>query len=56
MATILPFKTAEIKIRCTEAEKQKITFLAKTYAGGNMSAWLLWAAINAPRKFLKPKK
>ncbi len=48
-------KSAEIKIRTTEQEKKKIAHLAKLYAGGSMSLWILHGALNAPRKSLVDK-
>ncbi len=40
-----------INFKVTVAEKKKIVALAKKYAGGNVSLWLRYAAMNCkPRK------
>lgn len=41
-----------IRIRVTEKEKHRIKILADLYAGGNVTAWLIHGALNAPRKKL----
>jgi len=38
--------------RCTEKEMNRIIWLAGHYAGGNVSRWVVYAALNAERKFL----
>lgn len=48
-------KTKKIQIRLTEFELNRIKILAKKYANGNMSAWIIHGALNAPRKFFKQK-
>lgn len=40
----------KIELRCSDYEKIRIKWLADKYAGGNISLWLIYAAINAPRK------
>lgn len=36
----------------TEREKNHLQMLANTYAGGNLTAWLVYGGMNAPRKYL----
>lgn len=38
--------------RCTEKEMNRIIWLANQYAGGNVSRWLVYAALNVERKYL----
>jgi hypothetical protein len=45
-----------IECRLTEKDKFRIIFLAEQYAGGNVSMWMVHGALNAPRKYLVPKK
>lgn len=45
---------SHIHIRLSEKDKRRIEWLAKTYAGGNISKWINYAALNAERKFLEP--
>lgn len=45
-------KQKNIQIRVTEKEKNRIKMLADLYAFGNVSAWITYAALNAPRKRL----
>lgn len=49
-------KSTQIQIRTTEFEKNRIKLLADKYAGGNISAWVIHGAMNAPRRFLKRKR
>lgn len=46
-------KAYKVQFRISEYEKNKIKMFAAKYAGGNLSAWLIYAAMNAPRKFLQ---
>jgi hypothetical protein len=55
-ADYMKAKSTQIQIRTTEFEKNRIKILADKYAGGNISAWILYGALNAPRKFLKKEK
>lgn len=48
-------KSYKIQFRISEYEKNKIKMFAEKYADGNLSAWLIYAAINAPRKFISKK-
>jgi len=43
----------KIEARCTKFEKSKIKFLAKTYANGNMSLLIIYAAMTVPLDSLK---
>lgn len=45
-------KTQVVNIRFSEYEKNKIQMLANVYANGNLSKWLTYAGLNAPRKYL----
>lgn len=47
--------TKRIEIRVTEKEKNRIIFLSKQYAGGNLTIWLVHGALNAPRQYLVKK-
>jgi hypothetical protein len=38
--------------RCTEKEMNRIIWLASQYAGGNLSRWMVYAALNVERKYL----
>jgi hypothetical protein len=52
-----PLKDHVIKFRASDKERNRIRFLAEQYAGGNSSMWLVYAALNAPRRFLvSPRK
>lgn len=44
-----------IDIRLSVQDKARIQILANQYAGGNISAWLVYGGINAPRRYLKKK-
>jgi len=48
-----PRKTQRVTVRFSEKEFHKLRWLAETYAGKNIAAWLRFAALEAPRKFLK---
>lgn len=45
-----------INIRLTKKQKNRIKALAEIYCDGNISAWIAYSAINAPRKFLLEKE
>lgn len=47
---------ADIHIRCLDDEKNRLQMLAETYAAGNLSAWLIFAGLNCPRKHLTVKE
>lgn len=47
-------KSHRINIRVSEKDKNKIKMLALTYAAGNISEWLTYAALNVDAKFLVP--
>lgn len=46
----------QLQIRLTHQEKNRIKALASIYAGGNMSLWMIYGALSAPRVFLKGGK
>lgn len=46
-------RVVPIFARVTEKEKNRIQMLADLYAAGNVTAWLVHGALNAPRKQLK---
>lgn len=48
-------RTQRLEIRLTEKEKNRIKILAGIYCEGNISQWVVHAAINAPRKILNKK-
>lgn len=43
-----------LKVRASEEAANRIQWLADTYAGGNLSLWMRYAALEAPRKYLVP--
>lgn len=45
----------KIEIRVSEFEKNRIKWLAKKYANGNMSLYMIYHAMNAPRKNINPE-
>lgn len=45
-----------VKIRVSEYEKNRIKYLADNFAGGNMSLWIIYCALNMPRKKIKTKE
>lgn len=47
-----PTKNRTIRFRASEFSANRIEWLAKTYAEGNVSLWLEWAALNAPRFYI----
>jgi hypothetical protein len=49
-------RSCEYKFRLTPAELSKIKMLAKMYASGNTSQWIVYACLNAQRKYLPKKK
>lgn len=49
-------RTEYIQIRVTTKEKNFIKGFARLYAGGDISLWLRYAAVNAERKFLVENK
>lgn len=42
-----------IQIRVSDFEKNRLKFLAEKFANGNLSLWIIYCALNAPRKKLK---
>lgn len=44
----------KIELRCTEMEKNRIKWLADRYADGNVSLYMIYAALNMPRKKIFP--
>lgn len=44
-----------IKVRVSQQEKAMIKFLADQFAGGNVSLWVVYCALNAPRELLTSK-
>jgi len=46
--------TEKIEIRVSEFEKNRIRWLAKKYANGNVSLYLIYHAMNAVRKEIDP--
>lgn len=42
-------------LKLTEFEKNRIKILADRYAGGNETAWIIYGALNAPRKNISEK-
>ena len=50
-------KTATVKLRMTPRQKNRLEGLARLYADGNVSAWIIHCAVEGYRpKFLKGKK
>ena len=47
--------TEFIQIRVSEFEKNRIKWLSQKYAGGNISLYLVWSAMNANRIEIKPE-
>lgn len=45
-------KTTQLQVRISEYHLNKAKILAKRYADGNLSNWVLYAIFKAPRKFL----
>lgn len=43
----------KIEIRVSESEKNRIKFLADKFCDGNMSRWIVYAALNVARKKVK---
>lgn len=46
--------TEKIEIRVSEFEKNRIKWLAKKYAGGNVSLFLIYHGMNCLRKEISP--
>lgn len=50
-------KTELVKLRLTARQKNRLEGLARLYADGNVSAWILHCALDAYNpKFLRKKK
>lgn len=47
--------TEKIDIRVSEFEKHRIKWLADKYANGNVSLYLMYHGMNAPRKNIEPE-
>lgn len=43
----------KLQAKATVQEYNRIRLLARIYAGGNVSKWLIHGGVNAPRKYLK---
>jgi len=43
----------KIEIRVSKQEKEKIKFLANKFAYGNVSLWMIYCALNMPRRKIK---
>lgn len=50
MKKVKPVRSHVLQIRVTEFEKNRIEGLASIYAGGNVSLWVVWAALNTERQ------
>lgn len=48
-----PKLTKTIKVRVSDFEFNRIKELARKYANGNMSLWMVYNSINTDRKYLK---
>ena len=46
--------TEKIEIRVSEFEKNRLKWLANKYANGNVSLYLIYHGMNAPRKEIDP--
>ena len=44
-----------IHIRVSSYEKNRLKWLAKKYADGNLSLWIIYASLNINREFIKPE-
>lgn len=44
----------KLQIRLSTKELNRIRILAKEYAGGSITKWILHGALNAPREYLSP--
>lgn len=49
-------ESARIDLRLTPMAKNRIQLLANMYAGGSMTKWIVYAALNVNRKFIVPNK
>jgi len=47
--------TEKIEIRVSEFEKNRLKWLAQKYAGGNVSLYMIYHAMNAERKEISPE-
>ena len=47
--------TEYIHIRVSEFEKNRLQWLSNKYADGNLSLYLIYHAMNAPRKKIDPE-
>ena len=47
--------TEKIEIRVSEFEKNRLKWLANKYANGNVSLYLIYHGMNAPRKDINPE-
>lgn len=47
--------TEHIHIRVSEFEKNRLQWLADKYANGNLSLYMIYHAMNAPRKEIDPE-
>lgn len=56
MKKVKPVRSLMIQIRVTEWEKNRIEGLAKLYANGNTSLWVVHSALNGPRERLTNEK
>jgi len=48
--------TERIEIRCSKQEKSRLKWLADIYAGGNLSAWLMYAGLKMVRQRINKRK
>ena len=54
--SMIKAKMSEILyVRVRPSEKALIKALAANYAGGNISQWVVYASLNAPRQYLVTK-
>lgn len=47
--------TEKIEVRVSEFEKNRLRWLANKYANGNLSLYVIYHAMNAPRKEINPE-
>lgn len=48
-------KERRVELRLSVHDDARIRKLAELYAGGNISKWITYAALNAPRKIISKK-